>query len=178
MLCACAMLLSVVFDHYDKRDNEINYRRFARVAKHCGTGFLMLTLVLLALTSVREGDKDKAWLPDQTRGIRVLAGGWLNANSVANECMSARPDLAYQIHESREHFLTQVQKADEILRAQGVEEPLYLGALPDDLVVLSSHHRLRQDEVGARCATLSGELVRMTAEQMAANARPYGEAPP
>jgi|SRR5215471_35782 len=29
MLCAVLSLLSVVADHYDKRDNEISYRRFA-----------------------------------------------------------------------------------------------------------------------------------------------------
>lgn len=29
MLCAVAVLVSAVVDHYDKRDNEAAYRRFA-----------------------------------------------------------------------------------------------------------------------------------------------------
>lgn len=46
MLCACAVMLSVVVDHYDQRNNETNYRLFANVAKYCGWGLFVLSLVL------------------------------------------------------------------------------------------------------------------------------------
>jgi hypothetical protein len=46
MICACAVMLSVVIDHYDKRNNETNYRLFANVAKYCGWALFVLSLVL------------------------------------------------------------------------------------------------------------------------------------
>lgn len=49
MICACAVLLSVVVDHYDRRNNEINYRRFAQIGKILGWSFFFLSLVLYVL---------------------------------------------------------------------------------------------------------------------------------
>lgn len=46
MICACAVMLSVVVDHYDKRNNETNYRLFANVAKYFGWALFGLSLVL------------------------------------------------------------------------------------------------------------------------------------
>jgi hypothetical protein len=48
MLCACAVLLSVVLDHYDRRNNEVNYRRFAQVGKVLGWFLCFLSLALYA----------------------------------------------------------------------------------------------------------------------------------
>jgi hypothetical protein len=39
-ICASANMISVVVDHYDRRNNEINYRRFARDRSY-GLGILM-----------------------------------------------------------------------------------------------------------------------------------------
>ena len=36
MLCACLVMLSVVADHYDQRDNERHYRTFATVGRGVG----------------------------------------------------------------------------------------------------------------------------------------------
>lgn len=46
MACACAVLLSVVADHYDRRDNEINYRRFVPIGTVLGWSFFLLSFVL------------------------------------------------------------------------------------------------------------------------------------
>lgn len=35
-ICAALNLLSVVIDHYDRRNNERNYRRFAKIAQIMG----------------------------------------------------------------------------------------------------------------------------------------------
>lgn len=48
MFCACAVLLSVVVDHYDRRNNEINYRRFAQVGKIVGWVLFILAMALHA----------------------------------------------------------------------------------------------------------------------------------
>jgi len=48
MICACAVLLSVVVDHYDRRSNEINYRRFAQTGKVLGWTLFFLALALYA----------------------------------------------------------------------------------------------------------------------------------
>ncbi|WP_202842208.1 hypothetical protein [Luteimonas saliphila] len=48
MVCACAVLLSVVVDHYDRRDNEIDYRRFARIGKVLGWCLFFLSLAFYA----------------------------------------------------------------------------------------------------------------------------------
>jgi hypothetical protein len=49
MVCAICVLLSSVVDHYDSRDNEVNYRRFAQVGKVCGWSLFFLALVLYVL---------------------------------------------------------------------------------------------------------------------------------
>ena len=48
MFCACLVMLSVVVDHYDRRDNEINYRRFARTFKFIGWALFVASLALYA----------------------------------------------------------------------------------------------------------------------------------
>lgn len=45
-LCAAANLLSVVVDHYDERNNEKNYKLFARITQICGWTLFALALVL------------------------------------------------------------------------------------------------------------------------------------
>ncbi len=50
MCFATAILLAVVIDHYDTRDNEIAYRRFANVAKYAGLLFFVLAFVLHVLS--------------------------------------------------------------------------------------------------------------------------------
>lgn len=45
MLCACANMISVIVDHYDQRNNETNYRRFARMTQIGGWCFFALALV-------------------------------------------------------------------------------------------------------------------------------------
>ena len=49
MLCACAVLLSVFADHYDRRDNAMSYRRFAQIGKFLGWALFGLSLALYAL---------------------------------------------------------------------------------------------------------------------------------
>src|SRR5688572_20792600 len=46
MVCACAVLLSVLADHYDRRNNETGYRRFARIGKILGWSLFFLSLAL------------------------------------------------------------------------------------------------------------------------------------
>ena len=48
MVCACAVLLSVLADHYDRRNNEISYRRFAQIGKILGWSLFFLSLALYA----------------------------------------------------------------------------------------------------------------------------------
>ena len=48
MVCACAVLLSVFADHYDRRNNETGYRRFAQIGKYLGWSLFCLSLVLYA----------------------------------------------------------------------------------------------------------------------------------
>lgn len=45
MLCAVANLIAVVVDHYDHRDNERDYKRFARRTQVCG--FVLFFLAVL-----------------------------------------------------------------------------------------------------------------------------------
>lgn len=45
-VCAAANLLSVVVDHYDKRNNETNYKLFAQVTKI--SGWVLFGIALLA----------------------------------------------------------------------------------------------------------------------------------
>lgn len=48
MACAVCVLLASVVDHYDRRNNEASYRRFARVGKICGWSLFAVALVLHA----------------------------------------------------------------------------------------------------------------------------------
>ena len=45
IICACTVLLSVVIDHYDRRDNEKHYRTFASVGEFLGWSFFGVSLV-------------------------------------------------------------------------------------------------------------------------------------
>jgi hypothetical protein len=45
-LCAVANMMSVVVDHYDKRNNETNYKLFARVTQIAGWALFALALIL------------------------------------------------------------------------------------------------------------------------------------
>jgi hypothetical protein len=45
-LCAVANMMSVVIDHYDKRNNETNYKLFARVTQTLGWTLFILALLL------------------------------------------------------------------------------------------------------------------------------------
>jgi hypothetical protein len=51
MACAVAVLLSTVVDHYDRRNNEATYRRFAKVGKVAGWVLLVSSLALHALSA-------------------------------------------------------------------------------------------------------------------------------
>lgn len=44
-ICACLAMLSVVADHYDKRNNETNYKMFANVFKCLGWDFFGLSAI-------------------------------------------------------------------------------------------------------------------------------------
>ena len=44
MICACLVLLSVVLDHYDRRNNERRYRAFAEVGGYVGWSLFGLSL--------------------------------------------------------------------------------------------------------------------------------------
>jgi hypothetical protein len=45
-LCGVANMMSVVVDHYDKRNNETNYKLFARVSQIAGWALFVLALIL------------------------------------------------------------------------------------------------------------------------------------
>jgi O-antigen/teichoic acid export membrane protein len=45
-LCAIANMMSVVVDHYDQRNNETNYKLFARVTQIAGWTLFVFALVL------------------------------------------------------------------------------------------------------------------------------------
>lgn len=46
MVCACLIMLSIIVDHYDRRNNETNYRLFANIFKFTGWAFFVLSLIL------------------------------------------------------------------------------------------------------------------------------------
>jgi hypothetical protein len=46
MICACLVMLSVVVDHYDERNNETNYKLFADIFKYLGWAFFILSLIM------------------------------------------------------------------------------------------------------------------------------------
>lgn len=45
IICACLVMLSVVVDHYDRRNNETNYRIFADVFTAIGWAMFALSLL-------------------------------------------------------------------------------------------------------------------------------------
>lgn len=50
MLCAVACMVSMVIDHYDKRDNEIQYKRFAEITQLLGVLFMFLGAFIYVVT--------------------------------------------------------------------------------------------------------------------------------
>lgn len=44
IICACLVMLSVVVDHYDHRNNERSYTFFAGLFTYLGWGFFILSL--------------------------------------------------------------------------------------------------------------------------------------
>lgn len=46
MFCAVANMVSIVADHYDKRDNEINYKIFSRITQTVGWIFFSISVYL------------------------------------------------------------------------------------------------------------------------------------
>jgi hypothetical protein len=52
-ICASLVMLSVVVDHYDKRDNEINYKRFADTFRVIGWNFFILSLIIAVIRFFR-----------------------------------------------------------------------------------------------------------------------------
>lgn len=51
-VCASVVMLSVVVDHYDKRDNETIYKKFANTFRFAGWGFFILSIVLWMSQSI------------------------------------------------------------------------------------------------------------------------------
>lgn len=46
MICACLVMLSVVADHYDRRNNEISYRVLANLFRFCGWALFVVSLIM------------------------------------------------------------------------------------------------------------------------------------
>ncbi len=46
MICACVVLLSLVVDHYDRRNNERHYRTFAKVFEYIGWSLFGASLIM------------------------------------------------------------------------------------------------------------------------------------
>jgi len=44
-ICAALVMISVIIDHYDKRDNEAKYKWFARVFEHVGGILFILAFI-------------------------------------------------------------------------------------------------------------------------------------
>ena len=49
IICACLVMLSVVVDHYDRRNNETDYKLFATTFKFLGWCFFGLSLVMAVI---------------------------------------------------------------------------------------------------------------------------------
>ena len=45
LICGAIVFISVVIDHYDKRDNEHKYYKFGRLVKYIGIGCLCLAII-------------------------------------------------------------------------------------------------------------------------------------
>jgi hypothetical protein len=46
IICGCLYMISVVIDHYDKRDNEDNYHDFGMIMKYLGIALLFAAIAL------------------------------------------------------------------------------------------------------------------------------------
>ena len=55
IICACLVMLSVVVDHYDRRNNERHYRLFADIFKYIGWGLFGFS-VIMAMIRRMHGD--------------------------------------------------------------------------------------------------------------------------
>jgi TRAP-type C4-dicarboxylate transport system permease small subunit len=55
ILCACLVMLSVVIDHYDRRNNERHYRLFADVFKYIGWGLFGFSLLMAIIRRAHGG---------------------------------------------------------------------------------------------------------------------------
>ena len=51
--CACLVMLVLVVDHYDRRDNELDYWRASRVIRRIGWAFFALSLILSLAMAAR-----------------------------------------------------------------------------------------------------------------------------
>ncbi|MEY2867441.1 MAG: hypothetical protein RIQ43_1467 [Pseudomonadota bacterium] len=45
IICACVVMASVVIDHYDRRNNEISYRAFAKAGEYIGWSLFGASLI-------------------------------------------------------------------------------------------------------------------------------------
>lgn len=52
-LCACANMLSVIVDHFDRRNNEINYKLFARLTAIAGWSIFGFASILWLIAPLR-----------------------------------------------------------------------------------------------------------------------------
>jgi len=46
IICACIVMLSIIADHYDQRDNETHYRAFANAGKYIGWSLFGVSLLM------------------------------------------------------------------------------------------------------------------------------------
>jgi len=49
-ICASLVMLSVVIDHYDQRNNKEKYKIFSRIFSYMGWGFFILSLLYPLIT--------------------------------------------------------------------------------------------------------------------------------
>lgn len=45
IVCACLVMMSVVIDHYDRRNNEKHYRTFAKIGEYLGWSLVVAAFV-------------------------------------------------------------------------------------------------------------------------------------
>jgi hypothetical protein len=62
IICACLAMLSVVIDHYDRRNNERHYRLFADVFEYIGWGLFGFSLLIWPSSGGHSAGN--AWGPD------------------------------------------------------------------------------------------------------------------
>ncbi|WP_157964652.1 hypothetical protein [Algibacillus agarilyticus] len=44
LICGCIYFLTIIVDHYDKRDNEIKYYMFGKGVKYVGLGLAVIAI--------------------------------------------------------------------------------------------------------------------------------------